>query len=209
MYKQLSLCEKANQGSFFDFNWLEFEECCKQLLESVGRFQHVEVTKKGPHGGDGGVDLVMYASDGKIIAYGQCKQWQTRFKGLAGSIYALHRCMTQNRVRQGFLLVTTEANSFEKREAKLCNIEIIDSAGLERMLAKLFGSRVQKMNAKHNYNYKKYRTGRPGTDYVTDIRGQLNICVECGLEYSMEDALTKRWPLFGGHCELCSRKKTQ
>ncbi len=53
----------------------------------------------------------------------------------------------------------------------------------------------------------KYRTGRPSTDLVTNIRGQMNTCVACGLEYSMEEAMEKRWPLFEGHCEKCAIEK--
>lgn len=66
---------------------------------------------------------------------------------------------------------------------------------------------MQKKYFKKDGNFTSYKTGRLSTDYVTNVVGQMNTCVVCGLEYSMEEALTKRWPLYEGHCEQCGRKR--
>ncbi len=58
-----------------------------------------------------------------------------------------------------------------------------------------------------NGNFLKYRTGRPATDYVTDITGQMKACVKRGIDYPMEDAMKKRRPFFEGHCEHCGLEK--
>jgi hypothetical protein len=65
----------------------------------------------------------------------------------------------------------------------------------------------QRKYMKKDGNFTNYRTGRPGTDYIVNVTGQLNTCTECGREYLMEDALQKRWHLYQGHCESCGNAK--
>ena len=66
-----------------------------------------------------------------------------------------------------------------------------------------------KIRCAQDGNFRRYRTGRDSTDYVTNIKGQMNVCVECGIEYLMEDALREQWHLYQGHCKKCGTAKAE
>ena len=134
MFNPTDIARLTSAESLFDYNFYEFEYACKYLLEITGRFPHVFVTRKGPKGGDGGVDLEIKDTNRKMVGYGQCKQWHTRYKGLIQSIRALAGCMSRDKVAKGILLVTVKATQYEQNEAARCGIEIIDSPLLENMI---------------------------------------------------------------------------
>lgn len=136
MFKAGDVAALSSAQSLFAYNDYEFEYACKYLLEKSGRSK-VFVTKKGSKGGDGGVDLQIRSADGAIVAYGQCKQWHTRYKGLVESIRQLAGCMLRDQVKKGILIVTVEANAYEKEEAERCGIEIMDFSVLENMIRKV------------------------------------------------------------------------
>ena len=111
----------------------DFEYCCKYLLEGL-RYGKAFVTRKGPRGGDGGVDLMLYADDGSVFAYVQCKLWRGRHTGYVKPIRELAGCMAPDDVRRGYFIVTAPANSYEREEARRRNITLIDRIDFARML---------------------------------------------------------------------------
>lgn len=112
----------------------EFEECCARLLERAG-YGQTRVTRKGPKGGDGGIDLTMTAQDGRVIACGQCKRWSYRpASGLMRPIRELSGSMTDLGIPRGFFIITTSVTGFERNKARRLNIEVIDADDLESLL---------------------------------------------------------------------------
>ncbi len=119
-------------NSFLCQSYSEFEDCCRSLLEQAG-YGKVSVTKKGPKGGDGGIDLDIQSADGTLIACGQCKCWKGRYDGLMKPLRELYGSMKLRGVSRGVFLITVDATPEEKRDAKLLNIELIDAAELLKL----------------------------------------------------------------------------
>jgi hypothetical protein len=103
-------------------------------LDEMMNYKKIIVTDKGPRGGDGGIDLNMYMEGDRLDAIGQCKLWSTRYKGLINTIRELKGCMDPG-IEKAFLIITVEANDYEKREAKRRGIEIIDAPALDRLIS--------------------------------------------------------------------------
>ncbi len=129
MFTQADLQRLTNINSFLSLSDRDFEWCCKFLLEKAG-YGKAFVTKKGPKGGDGGIDLDVYSTDRKLVACGQCKLWKGRYNGLMKPVRELCGSMKIRGVSRGFFIVTVEATPEEKREAQLMNIEMIDASAL-------------------------------------------------------------------------------
>lgn len=129
MFTQTDLQRLTDINSFLSLSDRDFEWCCKFLLEKTG-YGKAFVTKKGPKGGDGGIDLDVYSADRKLVACGQCKLWKGRFKGLMKPVRELCGSMKIKGVSRGFFIVTVEATPEEKREAQLMGIEMIDATAL-------------------------------------------------------------------------------
>ena len=125
MFTPKDLQRLTDINSFLSLSDRDFEWCCKFLLEKAG-YGKAFVTKKGPKGGDGGIDLDIYSADKKLIAGGQCKLWKGRFNGLMKPVRELCGSMKIKGVSRGVFIVTVEATPEEKREAQMMNIEMID-----------------------------------------------------------------------------------
>ncbi len=112
----------------------EFESWCAVLLERSG-YGQATVTEKGPKGGDGGVDLNVNDPDGHIVCVGQCKRWTKRpASGLMRVIRELAGSMSRCRITRGLFLITVPATQFEKQEAKLLGITVMDAGVLTRLM---------------------------------------------------------------------------
>lgn len=135
MFKQTDLQGLSDLSSILALSDREFEYCCKFLLEKAG-YGKVFVTQKGPMGGDGGIDLDIYASDGSLIACGQCKLWKGRYNGLMKPVRELCGSMKIKGVSRGIFIITANATDAEKREARLQNIEMIDAEELLGLIRK-------------------------------------------------------------------------
>lgn len=86
------------------------------------------MTRKGPNGGDGGVDLFVRSDTGQLACAGQCKRWSNRPRsGLVRIIRELSGSMTGIGVERGLLLITIRSTQFEKREASFLSITISDA----------------------------------------------------------------------------------
>ncbi len=110
------------------------------LLEQAG-YGRVSVTDKGPRGGDGGVDLTIHDNAGRLVCVAQCKRWKTRpASGLMRIIRELAGSMSRRQVTRGLLLITAPATRFEKQEAEILGIMVIDVGFLARMLGDADGS---------------------------------------------------------------------
>lgn len=129
MFTPKDLQRLTDINSFLSLSDRDFEWCCKFLLEKAG-YGKAFVTKKGPKGGDGGIDLDIYSADRKLVACGQCKLWKGRFKGLMKPVRELCGSMKIKGVSRGVFIVTVEATPEEKREARLMDIEMIDAYAL-------------------------------------------------------------------------------
>src|SRR3989344_8424331 len=129
MFRPENLQQLSGLNSILALSSKEFEYCCKFLLEKAG-YGKTFVTKKGPKGGDGGIDLDIYSSGSKLIACGQCKLWKGRYRGLMKPLRELCGSMKIKGISRGVFIVTVEATPEEKREAQLMDIEMIDGTAL-------------------------------------------------------------------------------
>ncbi len=135
MFTSTDLHRLTDINSFFSLSSKDFEYCCKFLLEKAG-YGKAFVTKKGPRGGDGGIDLDVYSFERELIACGQCKLWKRRHEGLMQPIRELYGSMKIRGASRGIFLVTAEATIAEKKTAELLNIEMIDGSALLRLVRK-------------------------------------------------------------------------
>lgn len=136
MFTKEDLLRLTDIQSFHRLSDKDFEYCCKYLLDASG-YGHSFVTKKGPKGGDGGIDLDIYGSDHTVVACGQCKRWSGRYHGLMAPIRELAGSMLLKGVSRGVFLITTESTPEERAVAAKLNIKMIDAPALLRLVEKL------------------------------------------------------------------------
>lgn len=135
MFYKEDLKGLKNLDSFLALSDKDFEYCCKYLLEEVG-YGKIFVTRKGPKGGDGGVDLDIKTMDGDLVALGQCKLWKGRYRGLMKPVRELGGSMMREGISRGIFIVTVDATEAEKKEARLMHIEMIDVTTLLSLVRK-------------------------------------------------------------------------
>lgn len=142
VFTQTDLQRLTDINSFLSLSDRDFEWCCKFLLEKAG-YGKVFVTKKGPKGGDGGIDLEIYSGDRKLITCGQCKLWKGRFKGLMKPLRELCGSMKIKGVSHGIFIITVEATPEEKQEAQIMDIEMIDATALLELVKRCLTNDVK------------------------------------------------------------------
>lgn len=113
--------------------WKRYEEICKELLqiEIKGRFE-VNVTQIGA---DGGIDLTVTDSKGKLLAIGQCKAW-SKIVGVS-LIRELYGIMASEKVEQGYFFTTSSFSHDAIEFAKGKKIKLVNGAQQIKMILSL------------------------------------------------------------------------
>ena len=110
-----------------EVDWFQFEK----IIEIVYRKLGCQVTRRGGANPDGGIDL-MVEWEGEQIAI-QCKQWKTsnvRIRGMREFLGAL----THAGIQRGIYITLHGYTSEARQLADQHNIEILDEAGLAKLL---------------------------------------------------------------------------
>jgi restriction system protein len=116
-YKNINSFEEIQ-----NMKWGDFECLCKDLLRGLD-FKEVEITKKGPKGGDDGIDLKMKRNGQNLL--GQCKRW-TKNHGLIHPIRELGGSLKKYELEKGLFFVSIKANKYEYQEARNYGVELWD-----------------------------------------------------------------------------------
>jgi restriction system protein len=113
--------------------WKRYEEICKELLqlEIKGRFK-VNVTQIGA---DGGIDLTVTDSKGKLLAIGQCKAW-SNVVGVS-LIRELYGVMASEKVEQGYFFTTSWFSNDAIEFAKGKKLKLFDGTQQIKMILSL------------------------------------------------------------------------
>jgi restriction system protein len=117
--KQL-LAEKWDKPFLKSMEWKKFEEVSMEYLKIKNCNANVTCT-----GADGGIDIKISDSKGKVFAIGQCKSW-TKPIGVS-LIRELYGIMAANSVRHGIFLTTSEYSKDALEFARGKNLLLIDS----------------------------------------------------------------------------------
>lgn len=121
-------------------SWSEFEA----LVGEAYRRQDYIVEETGSAAGDGGVDLALYCDGQKTLV--QCKHWRNRQVGVK-VVRELRGAMTDAGAVHGALVCcggfTPEAERFAERN----NIELVNGAALEQMIADARKNRIPRSGA--------------------------------------------------------------
>jgi restriction system protein len=113
--------------------WKRYEEICRELLqiEVKGRL-NVNVTQIGA---DGGIDLTVTDSKGKLLAIGQCKAW-SNIVGVS-LIRELYGVMASEKVEQGYFFATSSFSHDATEFTKGKKINLVDGAQQIKMILSL------------------------------------------------------------------------
>lgn len=132
--KQTSKKELAwSLDLLMSLEWKRYEEICKELLqlEIKGRFV-VNVTQIGA---DGGMDLTVTDSKGKLLAIGQCKAW-SNIVGVS-LIRELYGVMASEKVEQGYFFTTSSFSNDAIEFAKGKKLKLFDGNQQIKMILSL------------------------------------------------------------------------
>lgn len=108
-------------------DWFQFEKLVALVYRKLG----YSVTRRGGANPDGGVDLVI-EKDGRQTAV-QCKQWKTWNVGVK-AVREFLGALTDAGIRQGIFITLCGYTGEAKQLAGKHGIEIVDEAGLARMI---------------------------------------------------------------------------
>jgi restriction system protein len=100
--------------------WKRFEEISMEYLRINNCKANVTCT-----GADGGIDIKITDSNGKVFAIGQCKSWSKPIG--VGLIRELYGIMASENVRHGIFLTTSEFSKDANEFAAGKNLLLIDS----------------------------------------------------------------------------------
>jgi restriction system protein len=142
--KQTSKDELAwSLDLLMSLEWKRYEEICKELLqlEIKGRFK-VNVTQIGA---DGGIDLTVTDSKGKLLAIGQCKAW-SNIVGVS-LIRELYGVMASEKVEQGYFFTTSSFSHDAIEFAKGKKIKLVNGAQQIKMILSL--SKQEQVDSPH------------------------------------------------------------
>ncbi len=106
----------------------DFEYFGKFFLESMGCTQVFVTTKRGPLGGDGGVDITCVKDGKKTLV--QCKKWRFGFRGSMpiAIIRELGGCMLRDKAPRGIVFSTLPYDALCRKEALAMGIDLIGPA---------------------------------------------------------------------------------
>ena len=111
-----------------DMSWREFET----LVGEAFRQRGYAVTETGGGGADGGVDLELLRNRETYLV--QCKQWRANKVGVE-VVRELYGLMAARGAAGGFVVTSGTFSDESRRFAEGRNIELLDGAGLNRMIA--------------------------------------------------------------------------
>lgn len=108
-------------------DWFQFE----QLVALVYRKQGYAVSRRGGANPDGGIDLVI-EKDGTRTAV-QCKHWKTWNVGVK-AVREFLGALTDTGIQRGLFITLGDYTGDDERLADKHGIEVVNEAGLARML---------------------------------------------------------------------------
>jgi restriction system protein len=111
---------KWDKAFLKSIEWKRFEEISMEYLRINNCKANVTCT-----GADGGIDIKISDSNGKVFAIGQCKSWSKPIG--VGLIRELYGIMAAENVRHGIFLTTSEFSKDAKEFAIGKNLLLIDS----------------------------------------------------------------------------------
>lgn len=118
--KKSDLPLKWDKSFLKSLEWKRFEEISMEYLRIKNCMANVTCT-----GADGGIDIKISDSNGKVFAIGQCKSWG---KPIGVSlIRELYGIMAADNIRHGIFLTTSEFSKDALEFAKGKNLLLIDS----------------------------------------------------------------------------------
>jgi restriction system protein len=100
--------------------WKRFEEISMEYLRIKNCMANVTCT-----GADGGIDIKISDSSGKVFAIAQCKSWSKPIG--VGLVRELYGIMAAENVRHGIFLTTSEFTKEAQEFAKGKNLLLVDS----------------------------------------------------------------------------------
>jgi restriction system protein len=118
--KKSELPVKWDKSFLKSLEWKRFEEISMEYLKIKNCMANVTCT-----GADGGIDIKISDSNGKVFAIGQCKSW-SRPIGVS-LIRELYGIMAADNIRHGIFLTTSEFSKDALEFAKGKNLLLIDS----------------------------------------------------------------------------------
>lgn len=114
------IAEKWDKPFLKSLEWKKFEEVSMEYLKIKNCNANVTCS-----GADGGIDIKISDSTGKVFAIGQCKSWS---KPIGVSLVReLYGIMAADNVRHGIFLTTSEYSKDALEFAKGKNLLLIDS----------------------------------------------------------------------------------
>ncbi|MFM1908907.1 MAG: hypothetical protein RLZZ591_2584 [Pseudomonadota bacterium] len=147
IYPQKSSSELTRQSRstkwgldvFGHIEWRRFEALCEALFSKNG-FE----TRAQSHGADGGVDIWLQNSSGKVMAVVQCKHWQNKAVGVK-ELREFFGVMASNALTTGIFATsstfTTDALAFAKHNG----ISPLDGAALLGLIDKRSAEEQQQL----------------------------------------------------------------
>ena len=103
-------------------NWQQYEQYCVSWWNIKNTNQHARLSKRGPNGEDGGVDMVIETPEGVML--GQCKHyWGDKFVTV-GIVKELFADMQHHKIKQGIIFTSGLFSKKALEYAKKSNIWI-------------------------------------------------------------------------------------
>jgi restriction system protein len=118
---------RSNAVDVASLTWLQFE----RLVAEGFRHRGFQVSEKGGPAPDDGIDLEMSRGAERFLV--QCKQWRARQVGVS-VVRELYGVMASRRATGGFVVTSGSFSPDAQRFADGKEIELIDGAGLDRLL---------------------------------------------------------------------------
>jgi restriction system protein len=124
----LGAAQQGGGDTVRGLSWQDFE----RLIGEAFRQRGYAVAERGGSGADGGVDLVLTRDRERYLV--QCKQWRAIKVGVP-VVRELYGAMAAEGAVGGFVVTAGRFTAEAKAFASGRNVELIDGAGLDRLLA--------------------------------------------------------------------------
>lgn len=124
----LGAAQRGGGDTVRGLSWQDFE----RLIGEAFRQRGYSVAERGGSGADGGVDLVLTRDRERYLV--QCKHWRASAVGVP-VVRELYGAMTAEGAVGGFVVTAGRFTSEAKAFASGRNVELIDGAGVDQLLA--------------------------------------------------------------------------